>query len=818
MSQPKSQKKARFKQLSPLLRSLATAPRAVATTGTHRIRILLLSEMDRFVLWCPVLFGLGIGLYFAQTREPAPLDAALVMTLPLTVTLVTYGVCRRSIHAGSENLLGAMIILTAITIAGTGFAAAKARTEWVRSPVIDARHTYPLTVTAYVLDIEREPGAGQRVVFAPNTIRNPSGHPLSASTTPKKIRLHINRKDAKIEPQTWVTLKAMLRPPPQPATPWSYNFPRQAWYARLGAVGYAITAPQQIAPPSGARLPLSVRIEAAIAKLRWQIGGRIITDLPGESGAVATALMTGQRRQISEASLEALRISGLAHILAISGLHMALAGGLFYAATRRLLSAVPYICLHTSTKKWAAIAGITASSVYLLLSGASPATQRAFIMTVLVFLAIIFDRPAITLRTLALAALVILVLSPENLVNISFQMSFAALIALVAFYEYIRTARRARDKRRSTNTAPATHSTNTPSSTGPPHSGHRFHSKLIIYTAGLAATTIVAEIATGLIAGYHFNHFGIYGLIANLLAMPVITFVVMPCIVVTYLLLPFGAETLILGPLAYAIDLVLAIAHTVSTWPFAEITFAQMPSPALLWLVAGALWLCLWQKPWRLAGLAAIPVAIGLSATQTTPNIFIQREGQNLGVTFDHTPLQILHTRRSKFEQEQWLQIIGAPVPTANQRAAIPQSPDTLTTAALPAPADSSQPRRKPAPPRQLSHRQTYKCDSLGCTVELNGNRRLAYVTDISAFAEDCMHVDIIVSAMAIPSSLRHMCEQNTIVIDRTKLAHHGAHAITATASSFHITTVSETTGDRPWSPPRYTPPDYDLSIFLEDK
>lgn len=806
MSRPGSQITAQLKQLSPKPRALASTLCQIVSTGTRRLKILLLSEMDRFVLWCPVLFGLGIGVYFAQPHEPAPLYAVLAIVAPLTVTLVTYGVCRRTSRLGSENILGAMIMLTAVTIVGAGFAAAKARTEWVRSPVFEAGHTYPVTVTGFVLSIEREPGAAQRVTLAPDTIRNTSGYPVSKNIVPTKIRLRINRKDATIKPQTWITLKAILRPPPQPATPWSYNFPRQAWYARLGAVGYAITAPQQIAPPEGAHLPHAAHIQAAIAKLRWHIATRITTALPGESGAVAAALMIGQRRQISEPSLDALRISGLAHILAISGLHMALAGGLFYAATRRLLSTVPYICLHSSTKKWAAIAGIAASSVYLILSGASPATQRAFIMTVLVFLAIIFDRPAITLRTLALAALVILILSPENLVNISFQMSFAALIALVAFYEYVRNTQRKRNARRTFGPDPAQNSTS-------PDFRHRnFHSKLIIYTAGLAATTIVAELATGLIAGYHFNHFGIYGLIANLLAMPVITFVVMPCIVATYLLIPFGAETLVLGILARAIDLVLAIAHTVSTWPFAEITFAQMPDTALLWLVAGALWLCLWQKTWRLAGLAAVPIAIALSAAQTTPNIFIQREGQNLGITFDRTPLQILHTRRSKFEQEQWLQITGTPAATSHAK--------TLTTAALP-PPPSKPPKPKdantpkgPAP----THQHTYKCDSLGCTVRLGPDRRLTYVTDPSAFAEDCLRADIIVSALEIPPSLRRLCNQTAIVIDRTKLSRHGAHALTATGQSLRITTVSETTGDRPWSAAQYTTPDYDLSVFSKER
>lgn len=729
-----------------------------------------LDETDRWSLWVPVLFALGIGLYFMQRSEPSLEFSLSVGLLPALCSFAF----RRKTHgrafAGTRQHLITMVTIISLSIIAAGFSVAKIRTEAVRKPVLQ-KEMGPIDISGYVTSAEPMEKGGWRIVL--RTLSIPS---IDKELQPYNLRISIRQKNIDIHPDTYVRLRAVIRPPPPPSTPWSFDFPRMAWYAQIGAVGYAVSDILEFdgheaekstqhklsfdnidtIKPAVGQIGIFTRWNAQLSRVRLNLLKRVQTTLTGENGRIASALMTGYRRHISEDSLEALRISGLAHILAISGLHMALAGGLFYASFRRILSCVPAISLNHSTKKWAAYAGLAGSLAYFLLSGASPATQRAFIMTVLLFVAIILDRPAITLRTLAAAAMVILVLRPESLVNISFQMSFAALVALVSFYEYFRQRRYRLDNEyrpfRKTLVR-----------------------KFVIYGLGLCTTSLVAELATGVIGSYHFNRYGIYGLFANLAVMPVFGFIIMPSVLAALILIPVGLERYALQPMGTAIDWVLQVSHNVSQWPAAEQPVSQIPTLSILILVLAALWLCLWRKSWRLYSLGLVPVAFVIAQCQKEPELFVQKTADNFAIRTQTNEVYVLYPNRSKFDQQQWRQISGLHTSVREETKSSHAS---------------------------ISKQTPFLCDDLGCTAVVDGIWTVAYAQDVRAFFEDCFKADIIISSLSMPQSLEAQCRQNVLIIDKEKMNQSGALAMFFGATKPRIVSAQDRRGNRPWTMP----------------
>ena len=326
-----------------------------------------------------------------------------------------------------------------------------------------------------------------------------------------------------------VEVRLRLRRVPEPVMPGGFDFSRKAYFAGLGAVGFSLSPAQQL--NEAPKPPFDIRLRAKIDGLRHEIERRILEATPGERGAIVIALITGERGRIPEETVQALRNSGLAHMLAISGLHMALMAGSLFWLLRAGAAAFPALALQYPIKKWAAVLALLGGGFYLAISGGSIATQRAFLMMGIVFTAILLDRPALTLRNVAIAACVILALFPESLLEVSFQMSFAAVTALVAVYE--RTSKR--DK--------------------PSAGNHSFWGraarKAVWYVGGIALTTLVAGIAVAPFAAFHFHKLAQYSLIANLAAMPPFGLVVMPAALVALLTMPFGLEALPLQVMAW---------------------------------------------------------------------------------------------------------------------------------------------------------------------------------------------------------------------------------------------------------------------------
>ena len=519
--------------------------------------------------------------------------------------------------------------------------------------------------------------------------------------------------------------------------PGGFDFSRKAYFAGLGAVGFSLSPVKILnkAPPP----PFDIVLRAKIDGLRRGIEQRILENIPGERGAVVIALITGERGRIPEETLGALRNSGLAHMLAISGLHMALMAGSLFWLLRSGATAVPALALRYPIKKWAAILALLGGGFYLAISGGSIATQRAFLMMGIVFTAILLDRPALTLRNVALAALVILALFPESLLNVSFQMSFAAVTALVAVYE--RTSKRKSDSI--------------------PHSRWGIMvRKGGWYLGGIALTTLIAGIAVAPFAAFHFHKLAQFSLIANLGAMPPFGLVVMPAALTVLITMPFGLEALPLQVMAWGIDHVLGVAKEVSSWPKASIHVAAMPVASLLALTIGGLWLCLWQKPWRLAGLGIASIGLAMAGNIPRPDMLIGRDGKLLAIRNNAETLSVTGGKKTSYSLEYWLRSDG----------------------------DS----RDPAVALKSGN---YKCDELACVAKVKG-KTVAFVRHPAALIEECARADIVVAQIPI----NRRCPNARVTVDRIDLWADGAHALYLEGQSIRIETVAQHRGTRPWS------------------
>ncbi len=443
------------------------------------------AEQDRWFLWVPVLFGAGIIVYFALPFEP-PL---LLAVMPILAAVVLGAVWRRG---------SASVMCTGIVLAATwGFGAAKLRALWVDAPVLE-RSFRGVEVRGFVELAEPRVTRGQRV-----TLRVTRLGQLDAEHRPRRVRVRVMAARPVLKPGDAVRLKATLSPPSLPALPGDYDFARAAWFSSLGGVGFALARPT-IDEQAG-RPPLAIQLSVQIERLRQAIGDRVAASLAGETGAIATALITGERGGITSATNDAYRDSGLVHILSISGLHMTVTAGAVFFVMRLLLAAIPSVALRYPIKKWAAAFAVIAALGYLLISGSSIATVRSWIMISIMFTAIMLDRPAIALRNVALAALAILVVTPESMFDAGFEMSFAAVIALVSVYEIIRDRARERG----------------------PGQGRGPILGILLFFGGIVLTTVIASLAVAPFGVYHFHKSQQFAVLANLVAIPICNIVVM---------------------------------------------------------------------------------------------------------------------------------------------------------------------------------------------------------------------------------------------------------------------------------------------------
>ena len=477
--------------------------------------------------------------------------------------------------------------------------------------------------------------------------------------------------------------------------------------------------------------------------LRAKINIRIRAVLPGETGEIAAALITGARGGITEEVNQSMRDSGLFHILSISGLHMAIMAGTVFWLVRALLAVVPSLTLRFPIKKWTAAAALIAAFFYLLLSGAAVPTVRSWIMMSIVLVAVMLDRPAITMRNVALAAFAILIVAPESLFDPSFEMSFAAVVALVALYEWM--SGRERD------------------GLGDVSPVWRSLRKGWVLLLGAGLTTLVASTAIAPFAVYHFHRMTHYGLVANLIAAPLVSLLVMPMALISLIAMPFGLEAWPLKAMGAGIELMVATGIWVASWPGAVSVLPQISGTALVLMVLGGLWLCLWRTRTRAFGLVIIALGLALAPPGMRPDVLVERNGETVALRGETGNLVFPPATAASYSVDNWLLADG------DDRGAESAADETV-----------------------------FRCDLLGCIGTVKG-KTVALIRHPGALEEDCRRADIVIA----PFTIGKKCRAARVIVDRRMLRAHGAHALYIDGLSIRTVTVAAARGQRPWVPER---------------
>ncbi len=671
----------------------------------------------RLMPWLPVSFGFGIVLYFTAEREPVWWVAAATAAMAVVISWLA-----RARPVAFPLALGAAAI-------ASGFATATVKSRLVDHVVLRAP-AYGVSLKGFV-ERREELERSDRIVLH---VASMEGGRVGAQ--PERIRISV-RKGTAPAVGTFVALKARINPPSSPFRPGGYDLARDLYFQGIGATGLAtgrITVEAPPAPPS-----LALRFATAVEGLRDMIDGRIRASLKGDTGAIASALITGKRDALTAPVFDAMFISGVGHVLSISGYHMALVAGVVFFFVRALLALVPVLALHYPIKKWAAAAALAAATFYLVLSGAEVATQRSYIMAAVVLVGVMVDRATLTMRTIAVAAFAVMLLVPEAVVHPSFQMSFAATLALIAAYE------------RGIPWAAAGGDT----SLGARLALWGVREVILLITASL-----VAGLATMPYAAYHFHRMAPYGLIANLFAMPVISAVSMPAGLLALLAMPFGFDAPLWRLMGLGIDWMIMVALWVAHLPGAVGRISAFGVGAMLLATAGLLVLCLLRSPLRFAGAAFAGLAIAAALMATRPDILISGGGDVVAVRGADSRLAAAKFGSDTIYVREWLAADG----------------DDRT-------------------PTDASVKAGFACDTDGCVARLADGATVAVARTPGALADDCARAAVVVTTRPTPSGCA------ALVIDRNILRPRGATALTWRNGGFERVSARPEGEDRPWAP-----------------
>jgi len=541
--------------------------------------VALQAARGRLFLWVPVLMAIGVGGWFALPWEPGP--GLYTVALALICGMVLLRAYGPELAAPLAVALGCALL---------GVMSAGVRAHLVAAPVLEFRYYGP--IEGRIVGIDRSQGDDLRLTLDRVVLDR-----MDPDETPARVRvsLHGETADLAVEPGLTVGMTGHLTAPPGPSEPGGFDFRRQAFFDRLGAVGYATAPALALAPAE----PGAQRINRLRARLSAAIQARI----PGQAGAFAAGAVTGDRSGIMQGTVQDLRDSNLSHLLAISGMNMAFLTGFVFAALRYGLALMPPLALRVNTKKVAAVAALAVAGFYLALSGSNVATERAFVMIAVMLVAVLVDRRALSLRTVAIAGVLLLLLQPESLLSPGFQMSFAATIALIAAFGAL-------DRQILRETVP----------------------RWVMPLFTLVLSSVVAGLATAPLAAAHFNRFTDYGLMANLLTVPSMGMLIMPGAVIAALLWPIGLEGVGLWMMGLGSQWILGVAGWVAGLN-GSVTGIPAPGRWVLPVMAlGALWVLLWQGRVRLFGAAPLVLGLVLWVLSERPPVLVSGDGVLVGL------------------------------------------------------------------------------------------------------------------------------------------------------------------------------------------
>jgi competence protein ComEC len=695
------------------------SPRAPSFSGAREhLQRWLISDAaaGRLMPWLPIAFGFGIVLYFTAAREPNPWIAP-----SLTAVLAVAAIVARA-----RPVL--FPLLLALGAAAAGFAVVSLKSARIAHPILQ-RNAWNIQITGFV-EMREERERTDRITVRVHSIEG------KLDEVPERVRLSV-RKTTAPPVGAFIEVKTRLNPPLRPLRPGGYDFSRDLYFQRIGATGFVLGAIKTVDPPTQPGFWL--RYATVIENIRDTIDARIRAVLPRDAGSIASALLTGKRDAISAPVNDAMYISSLAHVLSISGYHMAVVAGVVFFIVRALLALSSTLAMRCPIKKWAAFVALLAVFLYLLLSGVEVAAQRSFIMTGIVLIGVMVDRAALTLRNLALAALGVMLLAPEAVVHPSFQMSFAATLALIAGYErglpwMIAGA-------------------DTPLGARIALWGGR-------EIVGLILASMLAGLATMPYAAYHFHRLAPYGVIANLLAMPVVSALVMPAGMLALLFMPFGLDGWLWKLMGEGIEWMIWVVLFVAKLPGAVGRVTAFGTGPLLLMTAGIVLVCLLRSPLRWSGAVLALLGTLWAARVPLPDVYVADRGDMVAVRGAAGRLAVMRLQNGDaFSVKEWLA----------------------------ADADERTPKDK-----SLSDGVT--CDEIGCVAKLADGTIVALPFAAEAFAEDCRRAALIVSQRTAPPGCA------APMIDRTVWPRTGASMLYRTAKGWETVVAHPAGYDRPWS------------------
>lgn len=663
------------------------------------------TALRRPALWLPVIAGCGAVVYLTADQEPQFWFCLALCS--------GFGVAAR-LARHNRAFFALFLALAAFFF---GEVSAGLRAARVAAPVIEK-----VTITnleGFIEEMDIRP-RGARFI-----LRVDSAEGLKTSETPFRVRLSTG-KDIAFKAGDFLRVKARLLPPSRASIPGGYDFARDAWFAQLGAVGNALGKIESLPPPH--RAPLDLTLMAAIDRGRNILAARVAQTIGGEAGAIGAAMVTGKRDYLADDTKEVIRQAGIFHIITISGVQMTLVAGIFFIGLRRMLSLSQTLALNYPIKKWAAGMAMAAALFYDIVSGSRVGTERAMIMTMIMLAAILLDRQALSMRNLSLAVLVIIIIQPEAILGASFQLSFAAVGALIAVYEG-RMAQRIRERKEMFEIG------------GETKAVPRWREGLaeIIENLkngplGILAATFCATSATAAFMANDFHELSPYVLIGNPLTLTVIEIFAVPGAILGSLFFPIGLDGPVWHYVGLGISLIMMMARFIASLPASTIHLQAFAPWSIGFFALAVLSIILWRTP--LFRAMALPfAAIGLCGAIAGPafDLAVAPTGDAIAIRGADGKLAIIGPRPSAFAAEQWLR--------------------------------SDADGRALGPARQMGG-----CDKLGCIARLPDGRPVALVLNQAAFVEDCSRAEVVVTPLEAPSG----CAV-PVLIDRDRLKTTGA-------------------------------------------
>lgn len=694
----------------------------IMAAAADRIRRGLEAERGRLAPWLPVFLAIGVVVYYSLRAEPWPWLGA-ILVLSMGAPMLVY---RR--HDGIRLLL-APLLTTAV-----GFTAAQYATA--RAPPLIPDLPWNATIVAGAIRAIDTLPDGRRITLDEPRL-DQRDVPL-----PRAVRVRLRASDqTELLTGDRVRVRAMVRPIGPPVLPGGWDMQRDTFYSGLGGSGYALGPVEVLAhgPPPGLWGWMRHLAEAAAA--------RITAAIPGSSGQVAVGILIGDQTGIARADMAAFRDSGLAHVLSVSGLHLAIVLGVTMMTVRFMLALSEHASLFWPTRSIAAVVALAVGAFYTALTGAQVPTVRCLLMACLFTLALLTGRRVISLRGLAAAAALVILVEPWQALGASLQMSFFAVLALISGFEALR-----------------------PWLTRSPGQGWRRHS--VLFVLGLMASSLLAGTATLPFGAYHFGRVQIYYIASNMIGVPLTSVLVMPAGMLALLLMPLNLEGLALIPVRWGIDATLWVAHTTANLPAATLGVPRMTAWGLGLFAFGMTWLGLWTGRVRWIGLAPMLIGILTPLLARPPDILISADARLIAVrTADGVYLQQTQSG-SGFVRGAWLHQWGE-----NEAEKLPMSGQTANGA--------------------------IRCDKAGCFLRPRPDAKRAYLARSADRLGDCSDISVIVSA----EPARGLCARPwPALVDRFTVWRDGPTAIWLEPSGARVLTDRADRGARPWVPPPPTP------------